>query len=381
MIDQPTSSQTRHETIRARQTRFGGHTNGFDYLRIGLAIAVVMHHSLVVTDQPLTEWLWTYWPRGFLATLLPAFFALSGFLVAGSLIKRASIPAFIAMRVLRVVPALAVEVLLSALIIGALMTHLPLSEYFASPLFWKYFLNIVGHVQYVLPGMFESNPFPDVINQSLWTIPYELDSYAWLVFLSLFGFVRNRRMLVAVIALLMALGTIWLFVRFKPEWQQNPVDGRALVVAFLAGIALQYFGDKIRLNGWVALAAFLVGGLLLLDVRLSFLGVIPVAYTTVYLGLLNPPRRTWLLTGDYSYGLYLFAFPIQQMQVALMPAYASWSYNVTIALVAGLGYAACSWWLVERPVLSRKKDAAAFADRLWGRVVALWRRVVPRGAM
>jgi peptidoglycan/LPS O-acetylase OafA/YrhL len=104
-----------NETIRSRQQRYGGHTTGFDYLRIALAIAVVMHHSLVVTDQPLTEWLWTYWPRGFLATLLPAFFALSGFLVAGSLIKRVSIPAFVAMRLIRVVPALTVEVLADTL--------------------------------------------------------------------------------------------------------------------------------------------------------------------------------------------------------------------------------------------------------------------------
>lgn len=381
MIEDVKSSLQQNETIRARQERFGGHTNGFDYLRIGLAIAVVMHHSLVVTDQPLTEWLWRYWPRGFLATLLPSFFALSGFLVAGSLIKRGSIPAFIAMRVLRVGPALAVEVLLSAFIIGAVMTHLPLSEYFTSPLFWKYFLNIVGHVQYILPGMFEGNPFPDVINQSLWTIPYELDSYAWLVFLSLFGFVRNRRMLVAVIGLLMALGTAWLFIRFRPEWEESPVDGRALVVAFLAGIALQFFGDRVRLNGWLALAAFLSGGLLLLDVRLSFLGVIPIAYATVYLGLLHPPRRTWLLTGDYSYGLYLFAFPIQQAQVALMPAYASWGYNVAIALTVGLAYAAFSWWVVEKPVLSKKREAAAFADRLWANVLVRWRRIIPRGAL
>jgi peptidoglycan/LPS O-acetylase OafA/YrhL len=229
--------------------------------------------------------------------------------------------------------------------------------------------------------MFEQNPFPDVINQSLWTIPYELDSYIWLVFLSLFGFVKNHRMLVAVIMLLMTLGTIWLFIRFKPEWQQNPVDGRALVVAFLAGIAIQYFGDVIRLNKWAALAAFLLGSLLLLDVRLSFLGVIPIAYATVYLGLFNPPRRTWLLTGDYSYGLYLFAFPIQQAEVALMPAYASWGYNVAIALVAGLAYAAFSWWIVEKPILSRKTEVAAFADRVWDGVRARWRRALPRTAL
>ncbi len=64
-----------------------------------------------------------------------------------------------------------------------------------------------------------------------------------------------------------------------------------------------------------------------------------------------------------------------------MPAYASWGYNVAIALVAGLAYAAFSWWVVEKPILSKKHEAAAFADRLWANVLALWRRIIPRSIL
>ncbi len=359
------------ESIAARQERSGGVTSGFDYLRIFLAVSVVIEHSLVVTDQTLTANLWTTWPRGALATILPAFFTLSGFLVAGSLQRRSSLPAFISMRIIRLVPALTVEVILSALIIGPLLTQVSLATYFSSTEFWKYFLNIIGDVQYVLPGMFAQNPFPDVMNQSLWTVPFELDCYLCLIGLAIIGFVRNPRWLVLVTLGFAALGTVWLVVRFQPVWQENPVTGRALVVSFLAGVVLQLYSGVIKLNGPAALISFIVGMVLLLDVRLSFIAVLPIAYATVYVGMLNPRRISLLLSGDYSYGLYLFAFPIQQAEVAFFPAYAWWGYNAVVALACGFAYAALSWWFVEAPILSRKREAAAFADRLWARV---WNR-------
>jgi len=359
------------ETITARQQRCGGVTSGFDYLRIFLSVCVVIEHSLVVTDQILTANLWIHWPRAALGTILPCFFALSGFLVAGSLQRRPSLPAFISMRVVRLVPALTVEVILSALLIGPLLTQVSLATYFTSADFFRYFLNMIGDVQYVLPGMFAHNPFPDVMNQSIWTIPFELDCYLWLIGLAIFGFVRNRRMLVFVLIGLAALGTAWLFVRYQPVWQENPVNGRALIVAFLAGVALQLYSDVIRLNGWVALVCMALGMLLLLDARHSFIAVFPLAYATVYLGLLNPKRISLLLSGDYSYGLYLFAFPIQQAEVTFFPAYAWWGYNAVVALILGLAYAALSWWFVEAPILSRKREISAAADRLWARI---WHR-------
>jgi peptidoglycan/LPS O-acetylase OafA/YrhL len=351
------------DIVADRQLRHGGVTSGFDYLRIALAVCVVLEHSLVVTDQALTANLWTSWPRAALGTVLPSFFALSGFLVAGSLRRRPSLPAFISMRVVRLVPALTVEVILSAFLIGPLLTQVSLSDYFTSAEFWRYFLNIVGDVQYVLPGMFAHNPFPDVVNQSIWTIPFELDSYLWLIGLALFGCVRNRRALIWITIGLAGLGTVWLTIRYQPVWQENPVTGRALIVAFLAGVTLQIYADVIRLNGWMALVSLAIGMALLLDVRLSFIAVCPLAYTTVYIGLLNPKRMSLLLSGDYSYGLYLFAFPIQQAEVAFLPTYATWGYNALIALGLGFAYAVVSWRIVEAPILSRKREIAAAAER------------------
>jgi peptidoglycan/LPS O-acetylase OafA/YrhL len=108
--------------------------------------------------------------------ILPMFFALSGFLVTGSLFRTRTLTEFIALRLLRLVPALAVEVTLSAVVLGALFTSLPIGQYFSDPAFWKYFLNIAGRIHYSLPGVFQDNPIP-IVNISLWTIPYELEWY------------------------------------------------------------------------------------------------------------------------------------------------------------------------------------------------------------
>ena len=78
------------------------------------------------------------------------FFALSGFLVTGSL-GRTRLHQFVTLRVIRLIPALAVEITLSAVIIGLIFTTLPASEYLTSKGFYAYFLNIVGDIQ-VLVG-------------------------------------------------------------------------------------------------------------------------------------------------------------------------------------------------------------------------------------
>jgi peptidoglycan/LPS O-acetylase OafA/YrhL len=359
------------ETISARYARLGTATSGFDYLRLFLAVCVVLQHSLNVTDQANAEYLWFAWPRSFFGVVLPAFFALSGFLVTSSLLKRPTIAAFIAMRSIRLLPALAVETLLSAIVLGSLLTELPLSDYFSSGQFWSYFLNIIGNIQYVLPGVFTHNEYPDIVNVSLVTIPFELECYIALTFFYLIGFVTNRNRLLMTLAALVVLGTILMFVRYQSAYEVSPPSGRSLVIAFLAGVAIQLFADRVRLNLWLALASLVVGALILRRVEFTFVAVIPLAYATIYFGMLNPPRSKIVLSGDYSYGFYLFAFPIQQTHYLLFPNGRWWLYNFLFTLVFGFAYAALSWWCVERPILSRKRQVCDAANRLYGWLLRL----------
>lgn len=134
-------------------------TTGFDYLRLSLAIGVIFWHgSVVVYGHDFDRDLGASWVGTIFKMILPIFFALSGFLVAGSLIRTKSLVEYASFRVLRIFPALAVEVLLSAFILGALITTLPLEEYYFSGQFIRYLGNIVGIIYVYLPSVFREYP-------------------------------------------------------------------------------------------------------------------------------------------------------------------------------------------------------------------------------
>jgi peptidoglycan/LPS O-acetylase OafA/YrhL len=359
------------DTIADTYKSIGGFTSGFDYMRIGLAVAVVFQHSVITTDRALASSIFGGWTRPLLAFILPMFFALSGFLVAASLIKKPSIPSFMALRFVRLVPALAVEILLSALILGPLVTTDSLTEYFSSREFFAYFLNIVGDIHFTLPGVFKHNHLPNMVNGSLWTVPFELDCYVALMAIYMAGFISKPKLLIGTIGFLAIGGTFYTFARHNPVYQNGPVGGYALVVAFLSGVAMQVFATRIRLNRAMFLMCAVCSALLLLRFETSFLACVPMAYVTVYLGMLNPKKVPMLFSGDYSYGLYLFAFPLQQLEVMVFPHYRWWLYNAAFTLVAGFAYAAFSWWCIEKPILSRKKDVTQAADRLFSFIPAI----------
>lgn len=355
----------KNETIDSRYESIGGFTHGFDYMRFILAAAVVIQHSIRSSygqafADPFT---WGGWHRTLAAPILLMFFALSGFLVAGSLKRRPTATAFITLRGIRLVPALAVEVLLSALILGPVFTSLPLGQYFDASSFHEYFGNIVGRIRFVLPGVFETNPATDV-NVSLWTVPYELECYLVLLGLWLFR-VLNSRALVAVFT----AGFIAFYTRrelsgFDPVAAVEGIAPRALIAAFLCGLCVSLYSDKIRLS--IPIFVAMLAGMIAttLSYRTVFIAPIFAAYIVVYLGMTHPPKKTFLMRGDYSYGLYLFAYPIQQTYTHLFPAYRHWYLNAVFTLVVGVAYAAFSWWFIEKPILGRKKQIVSAVENV-----------------
>ncbi len=177
--------------------------SGFDYLRLGLSTAIILHHSQILTlgsrfavdEQPVLM-------RIVIASLLPMFFALSGFLVAGSYERSHYLPTFLGLRAIRIFPALTAEVTLSALVLGPLFTTILLREYITNSMFWHYFLNIAGDVHFYLPGMFPNNPVPNRVNNQLWTIPFELKCYIGLSVVAVVGLLKRKYcLLFAVIVL------------------------------------------------------------------------------------------------------------------------------------------------------------------------------------
>jgi len=343
-------------TIAQRMIETGNRPTGFDYMRLILAILIVCWHSVVTSygDVVQTQAASTV-ARPLIAVLLPAFFTLSGFLVAGSLERSKTVGMFVALRALRIYPALAVESLIAALILGPVLTTLPLAAYLTDPVFHRYFLNILGDPHFVLPGVFKTNPSP-LVNVQLWTIPYELRCYLVLTALALLGAVKRPAILLAATAAYMVWGiadTI-LHYPFYLTYTVGPAPAWMLLANFLCGVLIYLYRRRVVWSlpwGLGALAAALV----LYDVPAGhYAAMALVAYATVVLGLTNPPKTGFLKGADYSYGIFLYGFSIQQTLMALGPWTHHWWINIALSVPAATAVAALSWHLVEKPALGLK---------------------------
>ncbi len=359
-------------TLNDRLEATGGRPAGFDYLRIILATGVIFFHSmnLTVHQQGVFGELEHIF-RPFYPFILPMFFSLSGFLVAGSLERSKTLISFLGLRAIRIIPALMVETILCAIVIGLLFTTLPYKVYFTSSGFAHYFLNIVGDIHFYLPGVFQSN-IVHYVNLQLWTVPWELRCYLAIAVLTLIGFGKRKALLLgAVILLNIVIFVHHLFSGHIAGTFNEFVPGVILVECFLFGICVYSFREKIVWNGWIALVCFAIV-LFLTTSRHGPWGThllaLPSAYLTVYLGLLEPKKLVIISSGDYSYGIYLYGYPVQQSVVTLcghylMPWYMNFIISFPIAALLAVG----SWHLVE-------KHASKLRPRLFGfekRVLAM----------
>lgn len=335
-------------------------TNNFDALRLLGAMMVLVNHSMALSGAP------TY---GFasesISTLgVDMFFAISGYMITGSWIRDPSVVRFVWRRVRRIVPALAFVVLLSTFVLGPLVTTLSLHDYLVHPATLRYLGNIVFHASFALPGVFVDIPLPNAVNGSLWTLPVEVTMYAATPFLAF----ASRRSASLIILLLVIAGGFGMhfflghptpFVVYGTELWTNS----SLFPFFVAGAAIAALRLESRLNWRVG-----IGALLLLDFAGPILGVwqhalmfLVLPYVVIAVGQSRWPvfsnAGRW---GDFSYGIYLWAFPIQQFIVYLAgPNYAGWR-NVMLATPLVVGMAVISWYLIERPMLllgsMRRKD-------------------------
>lgn len=338
-------------------------TNGFDYMRLTLSILVVVVHSFQVSygyavyGGPRFETLWVP-----VSAIVPAFFALGGFLVASSLDNCRTLEGFLALRALRVLPALIAAVLISALVLGPLLTVLPLREYFGDKEFSRYFLNIIGKINFPLPGVFEANPDPYGVNKSLWTIPVEVKCYIlFSLFIMLGLFTRRRLFLLATLVLTFGM-PIFDLIDGRFDRELDFVSARLLVTVFMAGVTLYLYRDRIPRDTTHLFFAMIAAVLCLAQPELQYFCGFPVAYVTVWFGLSNPRRTVPVSSGDYSYGIYVFSFPIQQVVASNLWAQ-EWWINVLISLPISILAGILSWHFVEAPVLRRKRVVVAWIER------------------
>jgi peptidoglycan/LPS O-acetylase OafA/YrhL len=332
---------------------FDPRANALNAWRLGLALAVIVWHSLVLTGRPLPSFaLHQFATQDF----VDGFFAISGFLIPASWLSNPRLRNYALARGLRILPGMWVCLVVTAFVIapigvaiqGGSAATLRTS---GGPLRFVVRNSAVAYVQFDIAGTPSGVPFPGMWNGSLWTLQYEVLLY----------------IAVAVLGLVTILGRRWLFpVAFTLAlvWSTLdpcPLDGGTvaertarLAVMFAAGGLMHRFRDVIPAR-WslvaVGAAIVLAANVLLPDYRL--VGAIPLAYTVIASGALIHHQRLNLRT-DLSYGTYIYACPIQQVLViAGLGTLNTWVFAI-IATAVTLPFAAMSWFLIEKPAMRLK---------------------------
>lgn len=359
-------------TLGKRLASNGGIGPGFGALRLGAAFAVVAAHAPWLTEK---NYDFTYWisnRQTFLGSIaVAAFFVMSGFLVAQSAARSASFLQFAGKRALRILPALIVVVALTSLVLGPLFTSLSIERYFADRQFWTYHLNVLLLTRHTLPGVFSDHVVP-LVNGSLWTLRYEAMCY---VILGVSALILSKwtkpiilgMTLAALVLTGLAAGDpreildMPLHVSFPQLGQVTLGPLVRLFVYFGLGTVAFLYRDMIVLNRfWMGAAVIGLGFGLFLNLH-DLLFPICGGYLILALGMSHKLDLPWLRGRDYSYGVYIYSFPVQQALIAITPLAGHWTGNLLLSTPIVLLCAALSWHCVEKPALEAKSLLASFA--------------------
>ncbi len=291
------------------------------------------------------------------------FFISSGFLIANSLFVKKDLVSFFWARFLRIYPGLFVALIFCIFIVGLFFTHYSTLQFLTDTqtyiFFFKNAILFFGEEQN-LPGVFHSLPWKGVVNGSLWTLPFEIKAYCLLVVLSIIihkfvlkfhGLINEKTLylLVPLIGMLIYISDY--FFTFLPISYFGSEDFR-LYSLFFIGTACYIFRSQLVLSKYVFYILIVCLLISALDKDLFFVVYnIVIFYVIFYIAYVPKGKvRKFNQYGDYSYGIYIYAWPVQQSIIALMQ-----NVNILelciISFIVTLLLSYFSWHLVEKKAL------------------------------
>lgn len=338
-----------------------GRDNNLHLIRIAAALAVLVTHSFALVAgsgdaEPLQRSLNTTWG----AIAVDIFFVVSGFLVTGSLLGKQDLLDYSVARVLRIYPALIVMVLLSVFVLGPAFTTLSTTDYLSDGRTWLYLARcatLVLGVTDILPGVFGANPLQGIVNGSLWTMPYEIRMYLLLgvVWWGL-GAWRARRVVVVqrlILGYALLTAAVVCIAHLRGVSTGNFIR---LSFVFFTGASCWVLREHIRLS-WAAFGVLAAALALSTLHREAFFWVyhLSVVYLVFFLAYVPGGfLRGYNRMGDYSYGVYIYAFPVQQALMAWRPDLSVTGMIASSTLVTLL-LAMVSWHALEQPAMGRRR--------------------------
>lgn len=339
--------------------------NNFDLIRLVAAIMVILTHSYSLSGRGENDLLSqaTSGALQFSHLGVAIFFIISGYLITQSAQLSKSWKAYLWRRILRIFPGLVFVLLLSTFVLGALLTTLPIKEYFTDVKTYAHLSSVSLYgLSPKLPGVFSTNPIYSV-NGSLWTLCYEFSLYLLTLAFFCVGICKKRNLLLALWFLMLLLriyvgknyytysySTFWLLglnITYFFEWS----------FYFLSGAIVFLYKDRLQPNVyWVfsLLALYIIATMLKSEMALRVLNYLLVPSVVFYFSFLKGITNEAGKYGDFSYGFYIYAFPVQQSIIYFTHNSLSLETFFVLSVVFTFPFAFMSWHLVEKRFLAYK---------------------------
>ena len=338
--------------------------NNLNLIRLIASIFVLYNHSFILAGFMFEEPLWKkYTSMVTFGNLgVDIFFVTSGFLLALSLLAKQDLPQFFINRVLRIFPGLVFSLVVTVLVIGMFFTRLDFIDFLKHEQTKNFVFSnsiLLKGIVYLLPDAFLANPIKSV-NGSLWTLPHELEAYIALFVLAFFSLLSKKYFSTAFKILLFALFA-YSYIRYARGYYGGGAysEKYRLYFFFLFGAVIGTFIKNIKLDmhwgaGCLAVVFFCLPHKNLLFPAYTLL----LPYIILTLGYVPSGNiRKFNNLGDYSYGMYIYGFFVQQCVVATA---LSLSIAMTphllffYSLLFTLAFSIISWKIIESPALKLK---------------------------
>lgn len=331
--------------------------NCFDFLRFFFAANILLSHLCELSQNKNLDFL-SYISNAIIG--IKGFFIISGFLVAKSFVNTPSLKEYFVKRAKRILPGYVFVILLS-IIVFAFFSSYSLSEYFLNINVYKYLgwnLFFLNFMQPCLPGLFENNLIC-AVNGALWTLKVEEGFY--IVLPLIFYAIKKSKKAFLILVSLYVLSLLYWFI--MDSYLNKPVLAKQLpgyLCYFVTGIFLFLNFNLIMKNKKTLL---FLSVLLLISCCFSNLPIgflYPAAFgIIVIVSAYNLPLfNNFGKFGDFTYGLYIYHFPIIQLfrQYNLFEKYNPIIMAIAVILIT-LFFAMFSWFLIEKRFLDRFKNS------------------------
>lgn len=334
--------------------------NNFDFLRLIFSAFVIITHSYPLAGMKECDWLCqiTNGQTSFSYIGVRGFFVISGYLIFQSLERSKNLLTYYWKRFLRLFPALFIMLMLTVLL-GSFIYENDQVSYINNMDVWTYLPNnlTLYNLQYKISGIFEYNPYKGAINGSLWTIPYEFTLY---ILVSLLFFVKTNKTLLKIISVLGLLVFTFANIFYAKQLGSNLLNLNSklfmdlgmffAVGSFMAIIKIEVFKYK---NQLLAIGfLFLMGALYFKGFYISKFIVLPIII--ILFGLKSTPvlNEVGNKIGDVSYGMYIYAFPIQQTLEYFFKL--NYLELMFVSFIISFVFGYISWHLIEKRFLRLK---------------------------